>query len=329
MRLSLILLALAAGVAGCRPEPAPAGSGSASSAPESPALTRPVSMQRVNTGARGMIGQLRWAYSPDSSALLAVEDWASIEAEPFFDGFRVASERFGRVAGRDSVWDAAPSPDWTRVLYGAALILHAGESETLPPATLEEAARRLGVSAEEVRASQFSASGMGPAAGWAKLGIMDLSSGEAHPLASLTGWRVRWNRTGTQVFGGLGPKMVQDDSPSTVWVSMTPSGDSAVQWTGAAPLDTATVGWVTGPTLDVSVTPDTSAVTLARAGHTVTSAGDTVRVDDRALGPGIAVAATHHGCYVLALVQDSAAREFDPRWRAAVYDAGCALPAAR
>lgn len=329
MRPSLILLALAAGAAGCRPEPAPAGGNSDSPASESPALTRPVSVQRVNTGARGMIGQLRWAYSPDSSALLAVEDWASIEAEPFFDGFRVASERFGRVVGRDSVWDAAPSPDWTRVLYGAALILHAGESESLSPATLDEAAQRLGVSVEEVRASQFSASGMGPAAGWARLGIMDLSNGEAHPLSSLTGWRVRWNRAGARVFGGLGPETVQDDAPSTVWVSMTPSGDSAVQWTGAAPLDTATVTWVTGPTLDVSVTPDTSAVTLTRTGHTVTSASDTVRVDDQILGPGIAIAATRHGCYVLALVQDAAAREFDPRWRAAIYDAGCALPAAQ
>ena len=327
MRLPLIVLALAAGASACRPEPAPGDGNSARSAPAAPALARPASMQRVNTGARGMIGQLRWAYSPDSSALLAVEDWASIEAEPFFDGFRVASERFGRVAGRDSVWDAAPSPDWARVLYGAALILHAGEAETLPPATLDAAARRLGVTAEEARASQFSASGMGPAAGWARLGILDLDSGEMHPLASLTGWRVRWNGNGTRVFGGLGPEMVQDDSPSTVWVSMTPSGDSAAQWTGAAPLDTASVAWVTGPTLDVSVAPDTSAVTLARAGHTVTSAGDTVRVDDRVLGPGIAVAATRHGCYVLALVQDSAARDFDPRWRAAIYDAGCALPA--
>ena len=321
MRLPLILLALAAGATACHPEPASDHDGAAA-----PALSGPVSVQRVNTGARGMIGQLRWAYSPDSSALLAVEDWASIEAEAFFDGFRVASERLGRIAGRDSVWDVAPSPDWTRLVYGDALILHAGESEALPPGTLAEAARRLGVSAEEARAGQFTASGMGPATGWARLGVMDLGTGEAHALASLTGWRVRWNRDGTRIFGGLGPDVVQDDAPSTVWVSMTPSSDSAVQWTGQAPLDTATVAWITGPTLDVSVTPDTAAVTLARAGHTVTSAGDTIRVDDRVLGPGIALAATRHGCFVLALVQDSAAREYEPRWRGAIYDAGCARP---
>ena len=325
MRLPLILLALAAGATACREKPSPDHGGAAAA---SPALTGPVSVQRVNTGPRGMTGQLRWAYSPDSSALLAVEDWASIEAEAFFDGFRVASERFGRVVGRDSVWDVAPSPDWTRVAYGAGLILHAGESEHLPPAKLEEAARRLGVSVEEARASQFSASGMGPAAGWARLGIMDLASGNAHSLPSLTGWRVRWNQNGTRVFGGLGPRVVQDDAPSTVWVSMTPSGDSAVQWTGEAPLDTATTVWIAGPTLDVSVTPDTAEVTLVRAGHTVTSSGDTVRVDDRVLGPGIVQAATRHGCFVLALLRDSTAREFDPRWRAAIYDAGCARPTA-
>jgi hypothetical protein len=322
MRLPLILLALAAGATACREKPASDRDGEAAAPP----LTGPVSVQRVNTGARGMTGQLRWAYSPDSSALLAVEDWSSIEAEAFFDGFRVASERLGRIVGRDSVWDVAPSPDWTRVGYGMGLILHAGESETLSPEKVAEAARRLGVSAEEARAGQFSASGMGPAAGWARLGIMDLGTGESHALTSLTGWRVRWNPSGTRVFGGLGPTVVQDDAPSTVWVSMTPSGDSAVQWTGDAPLDTATVAWITGPTLDVSVTPDTGAVTLARAGHTVTSTGDTVRVDDRVLGPGIAIAATRHGCFVLALVRDSAAREFDPRWRAAIYDAGCARP---
>jgi hypothetical protein len=62
-----------------------------------------------------MVGQVQWAYSPDSSAFIAMEDWASVEAEPCFDGFRVASERYRRVVGRDSVWDAAPSPDWTRV----------------------------------------------------------------------------------------------------------------------------------------------------------------------------------------------------------------------
>jgi hypothetical protein len=326
MRLPLILLALAAGATACRQEPAPGHGGAAATAP---ALTGPVSVQRVNSGARGMIGQLRWAYSPDSSVLLAVEDWASIEAEAFFDGFRAASERFGRIAGRDSVWDVAPSPDWARVAFGTGLILHSGESETLSPEKVAEAARRLGVSTQEARAAQFSASGMGPAAGWAKLGIMDLNTGETHALPSLTGWRVRWNSDGTRIFGGLGPTVVQDDAPSTVWVSMTPSGDSAVQWTGDAPLDTVTTTWITGPTLDVSVTPDTTPVTLVRDGHTVTSAGDTIRVDDRVLGPGIAQAATRHGCFVLALVHDSAAREFDPEWRAAIYDAGCARPAAQ
>lgn len=326
MRMPLILLALAAGIAACQPEHPP-GDRSASRAGTPPALSRPVGVQRVDAGPHGMSGQLRWAYSPDSSALIAVEDWVSIEAEPFFDGFRVASEAVGRVAGRDTVWDAAPSPDWSRVAYGAGLIVHAGQSETLSPARLAEAARRLGVSAEEARASQFSASGMGPAAGWSRLGLMELQSGEAHQLASLTGWRVRWSTDGTRIFGGLGPRAAQDDSPSTTWVSMTASGDSAVQWTGTAPLDTASIAWITGPTLDVSVAPDSSAVTLARAGHTVTSASDTVRVDDRLLGPGIAVAATRHGCYVLALARDPGAREFDPKWRAVIYDAGCAPPA--
>ena len=323
MQLPLYLLATAAALAACRPEPGPGRDRGPDAAPGMAPFTRDVSMHRVNTGARGMIGQLKWAYSPDSSALIALEDWASIEAEPFFDGFRIASEQFGRITGRDSVWDADPSPDWTRVAYGAALIVHAGESETLPAAKLAEAARRLGVSVEEAKASQFIASGMVAAAGFATLGFLDVESGESHALPSLTGWRVRWNRDGTRIIGGMGPSLANDDAPSRAWVAMNAAADSSVQHTGEPAMDTASVAWTTGPTLDVSVAPDTSAVTLARRGHVITSADDTIRVDGRVIGSGTALAATRHGCYVLALVRDPSAHDFDPKWRATIYDAGC------
>ena len=73
---------------------------------------------RVNPGPRGMAGVVRWVFSPDSSALLAIEDWVSVEAEAFFDGFLLASERTGTWVREDSVWDVAPSPDWTGAKRG-------------------------------------------------------------------------------------------------------------------------------------------------------------------------------------------------------------------
>jgi hypothetical protein len=323
VRLPNLLLAVTSALMACRANQETGRADETDAASAAVPLTRNVSAQRVNAGTRGMIGQVRWAYSPDSSAFIAEEDWASVEAEPFFDGFRVASERYGSVVGRDSVWDAAPSPDWTRVAYGAALIVHAGESETLPAARMADAARTLGVSAEEARASQFVASGMVAAAGFAKLGIMDLATGSAQPLPSLTGWQVRWSRDGSRVIGGMGPALASDNAPSRAWVAMTVTADSSVQHANETPMDTASIGWISGPTLDVSVTPDTAPVTLPRLGHTVSSARDTIRVDRRVIGAGTALAATRHGCYVLALVRDASAGEFDPKWRAVIYDAGC------
>lgn len=308
-----LVLALAL-LAACRAEPA--------RAPASTGTVGPVRFHRVDAGPHGMSGQLRWLLSPDSTALLATEDWVSAEAEPFYDGFRVASERTATVSGRDSVWDVAPSPEWSRIAYGAALIVHAGESDTLPTARLADAAARLGISLDEARASRFVASGMVAAAGFARLGVLQLDDGTSRTLPSLTGWRVRWNSAGTRIAGGLGPALANDDAPSAAWVWMTPAGDSSVQATGA-PMDTAAVQWEIGPTLDVSVTPDTGAVTLVRQSRTITSLNDTVRVNDIPIGPGTVVAATRGGCFILALRRDPSAGRYDPAWRAGIYDIGC------
>lgn len=300
----------------CSPHP-PAREGSAGSGPRAPGT-----VHRVDAGASGMVAQVRWAYSPDSSALIAVEDWASIEAEPFFDGFRLASERTGRIVGRDSVWDAMPSPDWRHAAFGAALVARAGESESLPTARLEEAAHALGVSPAEARASRFSASGMAVMAGWSRLGIVDLGSGQTRMLGSLTGWRVRWSPDGSRIIAGLGPDRAYDDAAPAAWVTLTPDGDSSASIIGTAP-DTATMAWITGPTLDVSVAPDSTPVTIRRDGHAITSRQDTIRLDGAIVGRGVALAATRGGCYVLALVPVDSAESYAPGWRAGIYDLGC------
>ena len=280
---------------------------------------------RVNLGARGMAGEVRWVFSPDSSALLAIEDWVSIEAEAFFDGFLLASERTGTWVREDSVWDAAPSPDWTRVAYGLATRIMGGEGDSMPPESLVAVANRLGVSVDEVRASAFMASGMAPAMGLARLGIADVAFGQKRTLPVLAGWNVRWSRSGDRVLAGLGPVLVNDDAPSRAWVSVTAErGDSAVSHTGA--IDSARVRWITGPTLDISVDADTGEVVIATAGRTISSHGGELMVDSVNVGDGVALAATRQGCFVLALVRDTTAGEYDPKWRAAMLDTGCPRP---
>lgn len=272
-----------------------------------------------------MAGEVRWVYSPDSSSLLAIEDWVSIEAEAFFDGFMLASERTGTWVREDSVWDVAPSPDWTRVAYGLATRIMGGEGDSVPAESLAVVANRLGVSLSEVRASVFPASGMAPALGLARLGVADIAYGQKRTLPVLAGWNVRWNRSGSRVFAGLGPLMVNDDAESRAWVSVTPErGDSSVSHTG--PIDSAPVRWNTGPILDISVEPDTAGVLIVTAGRTISSEGGLLMIDSVSVGPGYALAATRRGCYVLALVPDSTAEEYDAKWRAAMLDTGCDRP---
>ena len=150
LAFSSLLLLLAACSAGDRPSQAdttaagiPDGPADSIAVPDSAALgdTSRFSLSqleiiRVNPGPRGMAGVVRWVYSPDSSALLAIEDWVSVEAEAFFDGFMLASERTGAWVREDSVWDVAPSPDWSRVAYGLATRIMGGEGDSVPPESL-------------------------------------------------------------------------------------------------------------------------------------------------------------------------------------------------
>ena len=340
LRISSLLLLLVACTSGDRPPPSDT---TAAAIPASPADSTYVAdstaaadtsrfslsqleVIRVNPGPRGMAGEVRWVYSPDSSALLAIEDWVSVEAEAFFDGFMLASERTGSWVREDSVWDVAPSPDWTRVAYGLATRILGGEGDSMPPESLAVVAHRLGVSVEEVRASAFPASGMAPAMGLARLGVADVAYGQKRTLPVLAGWNVRWNRSGSRVFAGLGPEMVNDDAPSRAWVSVTPErGDSSASHTGS--LDSARVRWITGPTLDISVEPDTGKVVITTSGFTVSSEGGELMIDSVSVGEGFALAATRQGCYVLALMRDTTAGEYDPRWRAAMLDTGCSRSA--
>ena len=280
-----------------------------------------ISVIRVNEGQRGMMAMARWLLPSDGNAMLVVEDWSSVENEPFFDGMLFASESTGLVVRIDSIWDAAPSPDWSEVAFGSATLIRGGEQDEVPADSFRAAAERLGVTVEEARDAGFPASGMAAMAGLAQLGIMDAATGAERKLPLLAGWRVLWSRDGKTLIAGRGPRRSDDDDPPSRWVAADPGTGTVV---GPVEPDPAlATPWVIGPTIDMSVNPDTGRVEIAVEGGSVVSDSARITLRGYPVGPGIALAATRRGCYITALVPDSTAGEYDPKHRLMVYDTGC------
>ena len=317
----MAVLAGAAGAAACggdRPAAEPRQDAESERAPR---LTEPVSVTPAG-GERAMAAVVRWARSPDGQALLVTEDWAGVENEPFADGFILASEKTMSVVRIGDVWDAAPSPDWSRLAFGTAFRLRGGESEKVPAAVWTGAAATIGVPADSVRAASFAASGMSTIAGVAQAGMVELATGERRTWPVPYGWRVRWTGNGDRIQLGRGPARADDDDPATGWVTLDP-GSGAVS--AGDSTDLTTINWIQGPTIDVSVSPDTTAeMVFSVDGGSVQRVDGMIVVRGREVGRGIPLAATAAGCYVAALAPDSAAGEYDPKWRLVVYGAGCA-----
>jgi hypothetical protein len=268
-----------------------------------------------------MIAMARWLLPSDGNAMIVVEDWSSVENEPFFDGMLFASESTGLVVRIDSIWDAAPSPDWGQVAFGAATIIRGGEQDEVPADSFRAVAERLGVSVDEARDAGFPASGMAAMAGLAQLGIMDAATGAERRLPLLAGWRVLWSGDGQTLLAGRGPRRSDDDDPPSRWVAAEPATGAVVG--PVEPDPTLAPPWVSGPTIDMSVDPDTGRVEIAVEGGAVVSDSSRITLRGHPVGPGIALAATRRGCYIAALVPDSTAGEYDPKHRLMVYDTGC------
>lgn len=315
------LLALLTFAACGRGEPAAGSAADTSGKATDPAPPGVISAIRVNEGQRGMIAMARWVLPSDANAMLVVEDWSSIENEPFFDGMLFASESTGLVVRIDSIWDAAPSPDWSQVAFGSATIIRGGEQDAVPADSFRTAAARLGVSVEAARDASFPASGMAAMAGLAQLGIMDAATGSERLLPLLAGWRVLWSSDGRTILAGRGPRRSDDDDPPTRWVAAEPATGAV-----AGPVEpdpSLAPAWTMGPTIDMSVDPDTGRVEIPVEGGAVVSDSSRITLRGHPIGPGIALAATRRGCYIAALVPDSAAGEYDPKHRLMVYDTGC------
>jgi hypothetical protein len=323
--LTVAVLAAACGVGGRRPE------GSDSSA--TPAHGSPgVETLAVNRGTQGMRSTIRWCLSPDRRSIVVVEDPVSVEADALPDGFLYASEATGAIVQLDSVWDVAPSPDWTRLAYGRAYVLRAGERDTVPAEEWQRlegqlpedvAARDTRTLRRRLEAHAFPASGMSAMLGlgltqviWVdKLGRGRVAA-PTGPTHSLNGWRVRWTPSGDTLAIGAAPRMVQDDAPPTRWVLVRPRLWALYTDTLGGATDStgfARVPWSVGPTIELAspvelsgrreISIDDGTVESRDGSIYVTKRGTSDRREERLVGPGLALAATASGRFIAALVQ--------------------------
>jgi hypothetical protein len=302
----------------------------------------------VNRGTQGMRATVRWMLSPDRSAILVVEDPVSVEAEALPNGFLYASERTGAIVQLDSVWDVAPSPDWTRLAFGRAFILRAGERDTMPRAEWQRlegqlpedvTARDANVLRRRLEAHAFPASGMSLMLGLGLTQVMwvdRLGTGRVTaptgPTHSLHGWRVRWSRGGDTLAVGAAPRAVQDDAPPARWVLVRPRRWAVYSDTLGVITDStrfAPVVWTTGATMELGSTVSMATNRpLAIEGGRVEARDGAIRViqrssagetDVRAVGPGVPLAATANGRFIVALVPRANAREHEMRMHTVVY----------
>ena len=322
-----------------------AASGASAGATERAADVEVIS---VNDGTHGMRATVRWMLSPDRSAILAVEDPVSVEAEALPDGFLYASERTRTIVQLDSVWDVAPSPDWTRLAFGRAFVLRGGERDTVPPAEWQRlegqlpedvAARDANVLRRRLEAHAFAASGMSLMLGLGLTQVMWIDSlgagrvaAPTGPTHSLHGWRVRWTAKGDTLGVGAAPRAVQDDAPPGRWVLVRPRRWAVYTDTLGGIGDStrfARLAWVDGPTMELGSTIDLSTSrALSISGGTVEARDGSIRVtrrsgagqaDVRVVGPGVPLAATANGRFILALAPRLNAREHEMRAQTVVY----------
>jgi hypothetical protein len=287
-----------------------------------PAPSSAVAVTHINTGSAGMSARVRWLLSRDKMSILAVVDPVGVENEPVPNAFFFGSESANFQTRMDSVWDVAVSPDWKQIAYSRAFVVRGGGSDAasgLSPGAWNEIAGRTGIDTATLRTSSFSASGMSFVSSVAVPGVIQVGGaegstigipGKLYPIAR--GWRVRWTSDGKFIGLSANPARAQDDEFPQTWASLDPTTGTL---NTALPSNTTLEQpkWSEGPTLDVSVKVDlTHAPQLfAKSGevnYTIESERGviTMRASDQknpavAVGPGIALATTAGGRYILAL----------------------------
>ncbi len=280
---------------------------------------RAIEVVRVNRGVQGMLSRARWALSPDQRTVLVVDDPAGVENEPLPNGFVLAGEAGMRRVQMDSVWDVSPAPGWRRAAFGRAYRMSAGENETLSTQQFQQWANRIEMPVRDVRRGVFSVSAMGYIFGFARPGVVDLETGDTQLFPVAGGWRVGWTPDGRRLLVGNDPERIENHSPATRWFALDPeTGQPQGTYQSAPP--TAHVNWTEGPLMDISVAPDTAnRVSLPIEGGAVESRGGWIRARGRVIGPGVLLATTRGGRFVVALVPNPDAGEYDAKDMLVVY----------
>ncbi|CAN5628367.1 hypothetical protein BH23GEM1_BH23GEM1_09290 [soil metagenome] len=296
----------------------------------------------VNRGTYGMASLTKWALSADRKNIIAVVDAVGVEAEAVPNGFFVGLEGNGFQVQVDSVWDVAPSPDWTAIAYGRAYNLMHGESPLIPDEMWVNLSRITGVDTASLRAASFPSSGMSYARAVSRPAIINVprdpraagAADSARPRMFTVGpgWRVRWTSDGTIVAVGSSPRRVQDNEPSPSWAALDPKTGSLH---GSLPAGArlVTPDWKSGPTIDISIPVDMTTAPNIQVGEsgsemiiesargiiTLRPVASTGGAQPITVGPGIALAATATGRFILALAPRQKAGQYDHPVELVVY----------
>ena len=291
-----------------------------------------VSVVAVNRGTHGMSARVRWVSSQDRRGLLVVEDPRGAENDPVPNGFVFAREGLPPVQ-RDSTWDAAAAPDWKRVAYSRAYTTRPGESDSVPASEWRRLARGVGLRESIVRMHAFPTSGMVSAFGAARTFVVDVSvANDSTPVREVAlpiaeGWRLAWAANGSRLAIGAPADVISDDGQASRWRLVDPESGASRGVVDATSL--APVQWVEGPTIDASTAVDMTQRRAFRGGgvdvesedgwiRLFVSDGGRVRVP-RIIGPGIALASTASGEFVVAIAPDPNAKPYDPPNHLIVY----------
>lgn len=283
---------------------------------------------QVNRGTQGMSERVIWLFSADKKSVLVVADPSGAEADAVPNGFVFGDETTGFQVQMDSIWAVAVSPDWKTIAFSKAYQIADGSGAS-DPVYLSDLARRTSIDTADLRASSFASSGMSSARSVAQAGIIRVPSNprsaaagdSASPkmFAIARGWRVRWTADGALVALGNAPARSLDAEPSESWTALDPKTG---EFHGSLPATSKIVEpkMSTGPVLHADSGPDISAAPAITVEHdgrraNVTSERGFISlalVNDSAgkatagaqpylIGPGIALAATAGGRFIVAL----------------------------
>ena len=269
-------------------------------------MTAPVNVVEIS---RREADSLRWALQPDSCGLIAVAHLTarSGAVEPS-DVMVLAAEWFGTM-GASLVWDVAPSPRWDFLAYGTVRRFR-------QPGDVDTLALETQTSARELRAHAIVSSDSATVVDVAIIEPLrntcsgdDCPSYAASPM--LGGKRVAWSADGKAAL------LAGREEPPR-WRAVDPVTRRPLASDTDMPVMTR---WTRRAIADFLAQPSRTVVRAGPYAFAVDGDSIVVRGPDRngrparrTVGPGVPVAATRNGEYLLAIRRESGG------WHPVIYD---------